>query len=243
MSDAFGAARFVAAFADLVVQGGDVTAAVHGNLLGEHPVEGVGRLEGLGVDEVDVDVESALPQVACESLQVSVHTETISTQEAGRDMTPYDTELIMRSVTITGTRTTGHRSHHAYAELFAAYLRPFADDTHFYIGGAKGIDSLALAWLAGNTDAYLSVVVPGTVDQQPAEARHAIARTRARIKDVVELRAAELATPAYHARNRWMVDRTSMTIGFPHATEPSTGTWQTLNYTAEQEKARLIVPV
>ncbi|GGT99251.1 hypothetical protein [Streptomyces violascens] len=158
-------------------------------------------------------------------------------------MTPYDTELITRAVAITGTRATGHRSRHDYADLFAAYLGPFADDAHFYIGGAKGIDSLAPAWLAENTAARLAVVVPGSVGQQHAEARQAIARTRARIKDVVELRAAELATPAYHARNRWMVDRASMTIGFPHATEPSTGTSQTLNYTAEQGKPRLIVPV
>ncbi|MGW1866480.1 hypothetical protein ACWCPS_13080 [Streptomyces mauvecolor] len=158
-------------------------------------------------------------------------------------MTPYDTESIMRSVAITGTRATGHRSRHDYADLFSAYLGPFADDAHFYIGGAKGIDSLALAWLSENTAAHITVVVPGTVDQQPAEARRAIARTRAHIKDVIELRAAELATPAYHARNRWMVDHASMTIGFPHATEPSTGTWQTLNYTAGQGKPRLIVPV
>ncbi|MFB6987668.1 hypothetical protein [Streptomyces sp. NPDC056304] len=59
----------------------------------------------------------------------------------------------------------------------------------------------------------------------------------------MELGAPELRTPAYHARNRWMVDRTSMTIGFPHAAGPSTGTWQTIGYTAEQGKPRLIVPV
>ncbi|MFD7164127.1 hypothetical protein [Streptomyces violascens] len=158
-------------------------------------------------------------------------------------MTPYDAELILKSVAITGTRATGHRGRHDYADLFAAYLLPFSDDAHFYIGGAKGIDSLALAWLAENTTAHLTIVVPGTVDQQPVEARQAISVTRARIKDIVELGAAELATPAYHARNRWMVDHASMTIGFPHATEPSTGTWQTLNYTAEQGKPRLIVPV
>ncbi|MFE3186719.1 hypothetical protein ACFXKR_38595 [Streptomyces violascens] len=148
----------------------------------------------------------------------------------------------MRLVAITGTRVTGHRPLDDYAALFMAYLAPFADG-HFYIGGAKGIDSLALVWLAGNTDAHISVVAPGTVDQQPAEAREAIARTRNRIKDIVELGAAELGTPAYHARNRWMVDHASMTIGFPHSTEPSTGTWQTLNYTAEKGKPRLIVPV
>ncbi|WP_328313055.1 hypothetical protein OG432_24250 [Streptomyces sp. NBC_00442] len=148
----------------------------------------------------------------------------------------------MRTVAITGTRKTGHRSLDEYAGLFAAYLRPFAD-SHFYIGGASGIDSMTLLWLAGNTSAQLTVVAPGTVDQQPADARQAIARTRDRIKEIVELKAGELRTPAYHARNRWMVDHASMAIGFPNAQDPTGGTWQTLNYTAEQRKPRLIVPV
>lgn len=148
----------------------------------------------------------------------------------------------MQAVAITGTRATGHRQLGEYADMFEQYLRPFAD-RHFYIGGAKGIDSLTLLWLAGNTTATITVVVPGTVDQQPAEARQAITRARERIKEIVELGAPELRSPAYHARNRWMVDHSSMTIGFPHATERSSGTWQTLNYTAEQGKPRLIVPV
>ncbi|MFB7212687.1 hypothetical protein [Streptomyces sp. NPDC056255] len=149
----------------------------------------------------------------------------------------------MRTVAITGTRETGHRPLDEYRSIFEQYLAPFAPGGHFYIGGAKGIDSLTLLWLAGQTSATITIVVPGTLDQQPAEARQAVARTRDRIKDVVELGAAELRAPAYHARNRWMVDRTSMTIGFPHATKPSTGTWQTITYTAEQGKPRLIVPV
>ncbi|NEE05580.1 hypothetical protein G3M58_03945, partial [Streptomyces sp. SID7499] len=102
---------------------------------------------------------------------------------------------------------------------------------------------LALLWLAERTTATITVVAPGTLGQQPDEARRAVDRSRDRISEIVELAAAELRAPAYHARNRWMVDRTSMTIGFPHVTEPSTGTWQTINYTAEQGKPRLIVPV
>lgn len=158
-------------------------------------------------------------------------------------MTTYDTELIRRQVAITGTRSTGHRSLDSYSDLFMTYLGPFANDAHFFIGGASGIDSMALVWLAENTAAGLTVVVPGTVDLQPADAQQAITRARDRVEQIVELKATELGTPAYHARNRWMVDHASMTIGFPHAVEPSTGTWQTLNYTAEQRKPRLIVPV
>lgn len=158
-------------------------------------------------------------------------------------MTTYDRELIMRAVAISGTRNTGHRPLTEYGLLFADYLGPFADNTHFFIGGARGIDSLTLLWLTGNTAADITIVVPGTVDQQPAEAQRAIARTCDRISEIVELRAAELKAPAYHARNRWMVDHAQMTIGFPHSSEPSSGTWQTLTYTADQGKPRLIVPV
>lgn len=158
-------------------------------------------------------------------------------------MTTYDTELmLMRTVAITGTRKTDHRGLDEFADLFVDYLAPFSD-AHFYIGGAKGIDSLSLLWLAGNTAAEISVVVPGTIDQQPAEARQAITRVRGRITEIVELKAPELRSPAYHARNRWMVDRTGMTIGFPKSDEPLSGTWQTLNYASDMGKPRLIVPV
>lgn len=148
----------------------------------------------------------------------------------------------MRRVAITGTRKTEHRPLDEYGRLFAAYLAPFADGARFYIGGARGIDTLTLLWLAEHTDAALTVVAPGLLRQQPAEARDAVYRLGDRV-DLVELGATELRTPAYHARNRHMVDHAELTIGFPHGDEPTSGTWQTLNYTAEQGKPRLIVPV
>ncbi|MGW4042920.1 hypothetical protein [Streptomyces sp. NPDC004721] len=151
--------------------------------------------------------------------------------------------ILTRTVTITGTRSTSHKPLDEYAQLFTAFLGPFATDAHFYIGGARGIDSLTLLWLAGNTEAAITVAVPGTVCQQPAEARQAIARVRDRISEVVELAAPELNSASYHARNRWMVDRTSMTIGFPRAGQLQSGTWQTLNYTRDQGKPHVVVPI
>ncbi|MFC7588832.1 hypothetical protein ACFQYP_37910 [Nonomuraea antimicrobica] len=161
-------------------------------------------------------------------------------------MTTYDTELIMPvAAAITGTRSTGHRELTWYAGVFSTYLAPFAvKDAHFYIGGAKGIDSLTLLWLAGSTSAQITVVVPCTVQDQPVEARQAIARCRDRIAEIVELRAPELNTSAYHTRNRWMVDHGRMVIGFPlEGGDTTSGTWQTINYGASQGKPRLIVPV
>lgn len=161
------------------------------------------------------------------------------------DLTTYDTELIMSlAVTITGTRSTGHRELTWYGDAFATYLGPFATDrTHFYIGGAVGIDSLTLLWLAGHSASRITVVAPGTVAQQPAEARQAIERCRDRIAEIVELGAAELHSPAYHSRNRYMVDRSQFVIGFPREGQNLSGTWYTLDYGASQGKPRLIVPI
>lgn len=150
------------------------------------------------------------------------------------------------TATITGTRKTGHRRPSWFADLFDTYLGPWAtDDAHFYVGGAVGIDSLTLSWLARNSSSRITVVVPGTIKQQPAEAWQAIERSRERIAEIVELGARELHTPAFHARNRYMVDHTQITLGFPlEGSEGSgSGTWQTLTYTASQVKPRLIVPV
>ncbi|MFD0291972.1 hypothetical protein [Streptomyces sp. NPDC127118] len=150
----------------------------------------------------------------------------------------------MHAVAITGTRSTDHRPRDEYLALFATYLGAFARSA-FYVGGAKGIDTLALLWLAESTHADVTVVVPGTVAEQPEEARQSIshARNLKRIKKIVELGAPDLSAEAYHARNRWMVDRSALTIGFPHSAAPSSGTWQTIGYAADQGKPRLIVPV
>ncbi|MGW1682611.1 hypothetical protein [Saccharopolyspora sp. NPDC002376] len=149
-------------------------------------------------------------------------------------------------MTITGTRTTGEVSDAELGELFDAYLRPFAtDEVRFYIGGAAGIDTATLEWLAVYTSARLTVTVPCTVPDQPASAAEAIGRwsQQGRLDEVVELRASERGTAAYHARNRWMVDRSEFVIGFPRGTDPASGTWYTLTYAADRGKPRLVVPL
>lgn len=149
-----------------------------------------------------------------------------------------------RAVTITGTRSTGHRDLAEYRALFENYVRPFAQPgVRFHLGGASGIDSLALLWLAGETEVELVVAVPAKLADQPGDARHAVdtAREADRLAELVELEG-QTRTDGYHARNRWMVDRSEMTIGFPR-TASGGGTWYTLDYTASQDKPRLIVPV
>lgn len=150
------------------------------------------------------------------------------------------------AVTITGSRYTGHRAAAEYQLLFDAYLRPFAGKgSHFYVGGAAGIDTLALDWLAEHTPAALTVVVPCTLADQPESARQTVlsATRSAQRMSLVELGAPRLGAEAYHARNRWMVDRSNLVIGFPRGENPRSGTWYTIHYGAEQARPRLIVPI
>jgi hypothetical protein len=153
---------------------------------------------------------------------------------------------VARHVTITGTRSVPAESEAQLCVLFDDYLQPFVGpDAHFYLGGAAGIDTAALDWLAERTQASLTVVVPCTVTDQPAAAVASIHRWQdsGRLAEVVELGADRLGTAAYHARNRWMVDRSGFVIGFPRDTEQTSGTWYTVNYAAEQSKPRLVIPV
>lgn len=151
---------------------------------------------------------------------------------------------VRRFVTITGARSIEDAA--GLAGAFDDYLRPFASTgAHFYLGGATGVDTLALRWLAERSSAALSVVVPCTAADQPSDAAEAIAALsrQSRLDKLVELAAPHLGSAAYQARNRWMVDRSSLVIGFPTANSPSSGTWYTLGYAADQGKPRLIVPV
>lgn len=164
-----------------------------------------------------------------------------------RQMTSDDIDRgTTRAITITGSRVTDQHDQEHYDELFAAFLGPFAEAaTRFYLGGAVGIDTLALEWLVARTRASIVVTVPATVADQPFEAREAIesAYASGRLQSIVELAAPELSTSAYHARNRWMVDRSRFVIGFPRTEDPRSGTRYTLDYAANSGKPRLIVPI
>ncbi|QFZ16945.1 hypothetical protein [Saccharothrix syringae] len=151
---------------------------------------------------------------------------------------------MIRNITITGTRAVDANDTDRLNALFNDYLAPFAT-AHFYIGGAAGIDTATLNWLADHTSALLTIVVPRTVADQPEAASSSITlwRARNRLTEVVELTAPVLDTAAYHARNRYMVDRSEFVIGFPQGVDQTSGTWYTLNYASDRGKPRLVVPV
>ncbi|HEX6343383.1 hypothetical protein [Umezawaea sp.] len=149
-------------------------------------------------------------------------------------------------MTITGARAVAHLSVEDLVEVFAAYVLPFAvPEAHFYVGGAVGVDTAALEWLAGQTEAAVTVVVPRTVRDQPDAASEAIVRWHGagRLAELVELDIDEVGIDAYLARNRWMVDKSDLVIGFPRSGDQGSGTGYTLGYAASQGKALLVVPI
>jgi predicted Rossmann fold nucleotide-binding protein DprA/Smf involved in DNA uptake len=151
------------------------------------------------------------------------------------------------TITITGSRATSHRRQAEYHAIFAKYLAPFArDHTSFYIGGAVGIDTETLLWLAETAESSITVVVPSTAACQPAIAQRAIisTRQRGRLAELVELKDDRHPSAAsYQYRNRWMVDRSEFVIAFPHGQDPTRGSWYTADYAAKQGKPRLIIPI
>jgi hypothetical protein len=151
------------------------------------------------------------------------------------------------SITVSGTRSTGHRADAAYDRLFDRYLDPFlGEGTLVLVGGAGGIDTLALRWLLRRADVHIQIVVPRTVADQPEAAREAIAEALLQQPDrvaLVELRAAVMDRASYHRRNRYMVDRSEMVVGFPFGDDRNSGTWQTLDYAESRRTPYLVVHV
>jgi predicted Rossmann fold nucleotide-binding protein DprA/Smf involved in DNA uptake len=152
-----------------------------------------------------------------------------------------------RALVISGSRRTEHRPPKDYDALFSEFLAPFVvDSTTVYVGGAVGIDSLALTWLVANTQARVVIAAPSTVSGQPEEAQAAIAaalESSAHV-EVVELRHPEFpSAAAYHSRNRWMVDQAGLLVAFPRGNNPSSGTIYTVNYAAEHGLLYIVVPI
>lgn len=140
------------------------------------------------------------------------------------------------TVAVTGTRAVPDATPNTVQAALADHLGPFcAQDTTWLLGGAAGIDTLALAWLADQSArGRIVVAVPVTVAAQPAAAAAAIraAEVAGRLDELVELNHPDgLGAAAYTARNRWLVDRADVVVGFPLTpTDDGSGTWETLRY-------------
>lgn len=153
---------------------------------------------------------------------------------------------MIRSIAITGTRKTSGISIWDMYRLVDDVLAPFnAEEMHWFVGGANGMDTYALRWFIKHAVGRVTIVVPWTLDQQPAEAKRYIRAAMGTERfDLVELQHPRFPAPeAYHARNHDMVDRSELVIGFPELHASSGGTVATLEYAERQGKPRLIRPV
>lgn len=150
----------------------------------------------------------------------------------------------MASVTVSGTRAV--QDEHRCRAAFDRWLAPFVPPpTIVHVGGAVGIDTFALLWLMGRPGLEVRVVVPKTAADQPPPAHAAIQEAAALPGvTVVELSAPALGTEAYHARNRWMVDRSDLVVAFPLGGEDAgSGTWHTVGYARSLGRPHLVVPL
>ena len=152
------------------------------------------------------------------------------------------------SIAVTGSRDLGSRSEADVIGAFESFLLPFARaGVRWILGGAAGIDTMALDWLTGlDHPGGRLVVVPVTVADQPREAQLAIeeAQGHGAPVEVIELCHPSGSGPAaWTARNQFMVDHCQLVIGFPASDLPDqSGTWETLEYARRCRRALLTVP-
>lgn len=152
-------------------------------------------------------------------------------------------------VTISGTRATTHQHRHFYQGVFGSFLFPLTkvEFNCFYVGGARGIDQLALGFLLEQQVGHrTTIVVPKKVEDQPKDVQALIFTAISKHgSKLVELNRLDFPSPAaYHARNDYMVDRSHFVAAFPLAGGGKTGgTWQVIKTAIERDMPRVVVPV
>ena len=148
---------------------------------------------------------------------------------------PPETEIdiIPGAITITGSRELERE---VCMPLFETHLtQRTAKQKTWFIGGARGLDTWALEWLL-NLGEFCWAVVPFTAAEQPRAVRTVLTKAT----KVIELRLPK-SKGAYIQRNHYMVDRSSMVIGFWSGKKG--GTTATLEYAIKVGKEIHASPV
>ena len=128
---------------------------------------------------------------------------------------------------------TGHRDYPDRAALYRGLDQIQA--RQYYFGGARGVDSDALEYIARTQPGSVrTVVVPNRLSDQPASAR-AIINQHA--TEVIELR--NTGPDRYMIRNRYMVDHSSRTVAF-YDYRARGGTYNTIEYARSQNKLGVV---
>jgi len=124
---------------------------------------------------------------------------------------------------------TGHRDYPDRAALYRGLDNLSANQ--YYFGGAQGVDSDALEYIAKTQpESIRTVVVPNRVIDQPYPARAAI---RNYATNVIELN--NSGPDRYFIRNRYMVDHSQKTVSF-YDFRGKGGTLNTMNYAQNKDK-------
>jgi hypothetical protein len=149
------------------------------------------------------------------------------------------------NITITGPRDVVGIEMKTFGRLFRTFLAPFdGSQTTWLVGGAAGLDTIALHWLWLEGRGHVMVIVPDIVNNQPHESVDMIRNVQLHAPErlsVIELEHENFPMPnSFHDRNHYMVDASDLVIGFPHRTKKCNGTRATLQYAMDRGVARLV---
>lgn len=151
------------------------------------------------------------------------------------------------NVTISGTRSTHDRHEVSYYDAFRVSLLPLAmGDAKFLVGGAIGMDYRALGYLLELGKAHnVTIVVPATLERQPEQVKGRLYDAISQGARIVELHAPDFPSGrAYHARNRWMLNRSAFGLFYPQLDQPHKGgTWELMEVAIEKDMPRTVIPV
>jgi predicted Rossmann fold nucleotide-binding protein DprA/Smf involved in DNA uptake len=147
---------------------------------------------------------------------------------------PEENQLaVSDALTITGSRDI---SDFDPEPLFRTALGSFMGQQRIWLlGGALGIDHMAIKWLLANQEQVVAIV-PFTIREQPV----AVHETLGKVHRCIELRYGK-TKKAYLDRNTYMVDRSIAVIAFWNGEKG--GTWATVQYAMKARKQVHVYPI
>ena len=131
---------------------------------------------------------------------------------------------------------TGNRDYADPAALFRGLDRIGA--RQYFLGGARGIDTEALKYIAQTQkESIITVVVPNTIGEQPLDAQAAIKQFAT---NIIEMK--NTGPDRFQLRNELMVDMADKTLGF-YDFRGYGGTHNTIEYARSQGKLLEVHPL
>ena len=143
------------------------------------------------------------------------------------------TKVIQQAITITGSRDVTRQ---AARPQFEVHLAAYLDQGRTWLlGSALGVDRWATEWLLDLAE-QCWVVVPFTASDQPRDAGCCFDR----VARLIELNLPR-SKRSYMIRNRYMVDRSEVVVGF-WSGKPG-GTRSTLQYAIRERREVHLIPI